>query len=59
MKYEPARMRRGIAITLALVGVLLLAVAIPYGVRELRIDRCLDAGGAWDEHAARCVFTKP
>ncbi|MBM7117021.1 hypothetical protein [Archangium primigenium] len=53
------RMRRGIAITLTLVVVLLLAVAIPYGVRELRIDGCLDASGAWDEHTARCVFAKP
>ncbi|WP_434390253.1 hypothetical protein [Melittangium boletus] len=53
------RMRRGIAIALALVVVLLLAVAILYGVRGLSIDRCLDAGGAWDEHAARCVFAKP
>jgi hypothetical protein len=56
---EPVWMRRGIASALALVVGLLLAVAILYGVRGLRIDRCLDASGAWDERAERCVFAAP
>jgi hypothetical protein len=26
---------------------------------EVKIDKCLDAGGAWDYQQKRCIFEKP
>ena len=49
-------MSRRIHLALALAVALLVVVAVPYCGRWWRIDKCLDAGGAWDEGADQCVF---
>lgn len=39
--------------------VVILAISIPFGVwfyHELQIDKCLDAGGAWDYQQRYCVY---
>lgn len=42
-----------------IVGVLVLWVSISLVVwlyREIQIDKCLDAGGAWDYEQPHCIF---
>lgn len=41
---------------------LILAVCIPLGIwlyRQLLIDKCLDAGGAWDYQQLHCIYEEP
>lgn len=42
--------------------VLVLAVSVPLVTwlrREIQIDKCLDAGGAWDYEQLHCIFEAP
>ena len=39
----------------AVLGAVLLGANIPAVQAFLRIDGCLDAGGAWDEKAGACI----
>ncbi len=45
-----------------IAGVLVLGVGISlifWLYREIRIDKCLDAGGAWDYAQQHCIFDAP
>jgi hypothetical protein len=42
--------------------VLILAACIPLAVwvyRYILIDKCLDAGGAWDYQQRHCIYEEP
>jgi len=42
--------------------VLVLAMSVPlvmWVLREIQIDRCLDAGGAWEYGQLHCVLQGP
>jgi len=51
-------MHRRIYIGLTIIAAVLFAVVLPYCGRWWRIDKCLDAGGAWNEPSGKCVFSK-
>ncbi|MBH2017698.1 MAG: hypothetical protein I8H88_14585 [Burkholderiales bacterium] len=38
---------------------LLAIVALPYIERQIDIDRCLDAGGAYNNESETCLGAKP
>lgn len=51
------KLKRGaLWLVLLLVGGIGSAVWL-YG--EVQIDKCLDAGGAWDYQQKRCMFEEP
>lgn len=35
------------------------AAVVPWLYREIQIDKCLDAGGAWDYEGKHCIFEIP
>jgi hypothetical protein len=44
------------------VVVLLLAAGVPFSIwlsQQIEIDKCLDAGGAWDYEHRNCQFEAP
>lgn len=44
---------------LMMLGVLVAALAAHKILEFIQVDRCLDAGGAWDHTARKCVTQKP
>jgi hypothetical protein len=51
------KMRRWVVVV-----VLLLVAGVPFSLwlyRQIEIDKCLDAGGAWNYEQRHCLFEAP
>ena len=49
-------MSRRVRLVVLVLAAVAIAIAVPWFLRRMEIDRCLDRGGCWDSSRAACDY---